>query len=105
MDPKANRRAFFRTMVLLFGLHGGRRICSGTALQDLDCTSAMSELLIAPFTVTSSRKLLSVSACPDCDWVCAISLQLTAPFPVVSPTRTPIRITTSPKCEPILTPD
>jgi hypothetical protein len=30
----------------------------GSAVPDCDCTSAMSELLIMPFTVTSSRKLL-----------------------------------------------
>jgi hypothetical protein len=39
----------------------------GSAVPDFDWTSPMSELLIAPLTVTSSRKLLAVTGCPDWD--------------------------------------
>jgi hypothetical protein len=39
----------------------------GSPVPNCDWTSAMSELLIAPFTVTSSRKLSAVTGCPDCD--------------------------------------
>jgi len=41
----------------------------GSAVPDLDCTSATSELLIEPFAVTSSRKFVAVTGCPDWDWV------------------------------------
>lgn len=39
----------------------------GSPVPDCDWTSAMSKLLIAPFTVTSSRKLSAVTGCPDWD--------------------------------------
>src|SRR5216683_7359022 len=39
----------------------------GRPVPDMDCTSAISELLINPLTVTSSRKLLGPTGCPDCD--------------------------------------
>ena len=41
----------------------------GSAVPDCAWTKAMSELLIAPFTVTSSRKLFCVTGCPDADCV------------------------------------
>ena len=62
----------------------------GKAVPDFDLTSEVSELLMAPFTVTSSRKFELVTVCPDCDLVWLISDELTAPLTVVSPTRTRI---------------
>ena len=41
----------------------------GKPVPDFDWTVAISELLIAPLTVTSTRKLLALTVCPDCDWV------------------------------------
>ena len=54
---------------------------------DRDFTSARSEALIVPFTVTSVRKFELVTACPDCDLVRLTSDALTTPLALVSPTN------------------
>ena len=56
----------------------------GKPVPECAWTNAISELLIAPLTVTSSRKLFSPTDCPDCDCVWAMSLELTAPLPVAA---------------------
>ena len=38
---------------------------AGSAVPDLDWTTLISELLMAPFVVTSMRKLLLLSVCPE----------------------------------------